>query len=117
MDGSKEWATVDDYRWCISSFILTNFICRNIIVDNSRVGGVRVGPEKLIPLKKGLFKAPKKAAGKHTINHSDLSLGVYEFTATINAETYERLSSTSQRLRPAAWAIVKKGEEKKVTQI
>ena len=48
--------------------------------------------------------------------HSVLA-GVYEFTATINAETYERVWSDTQRLRPAAWAIVKKGEEDKVNRL
>ena len=75
-----------------------------------------MGPEKLIAIKKGLFKAPKKAAGKDISSQGDPSLGVYEFTATINAETYEKKSSTTQSLRPAVWAIVKEGEEKKVTQ-
>ena len=43
------------------------FYFRNIIVDNSRVGvdNARVGPEELIDIKKGFFKVPKKAAGKH----------------------------------------------------
>ena len=40
---------------------------------------------------------------------------MYQFTATINAETYERVTTDTQRLRPAAWAIVKKGEEDKVS--
>ena len=48
--------------------------------------------------------------------HSALA-GVYEFMATINAETYERVWSDTQRLRPAAWAIVKKGEEEKVNRL
>ena len=94
---------------------------RNIIVDNSRVGvdNARVGPEELIDIKKGFFKVPKKAAGKHYSSAVDIRpipicSGVYQFTATINAETYKRQSSETQRLRPAVWAIVKKGEEDKV---
>ena len=36
---------------------------RNVIVDNSRVDKKRVAPNKLIDIKKGLFKVPPKAAG------------------------------------------------------
>ena len=47
------------------------------------------------------------------LQSNTLFLGVYEFTATINAETYDHRSG-GQGLRPASWAIVKDGEEDKV---
>ena len=47
------------------------------------------------------------------LQSNTLFSGVYEFTATINAETYDH-RSTAHGLRPAAWAIVKDGEEDKV---
>ena len=47
------------------------------------------------------------------LQSNTLFSGVYEFTATINAETYDH-RSTAHGLRPAAWAIVKEGEEDKV---
>ena len=47
------------------------------------------------------------------VKSNTLFSGVYEFTATINAETYDHRQG-GQGLRPASWAIVKEGEEDKV---
>ena len=75
------------------------------------------GLKNLLILTMDFSKFPRKQGVSilKAIHFTHLCRGVYQFTATINAETYERVSSTTQRLRPAAWAIVKKGEEDKVS--
>ena len=65
-------------------------------------------------LRKGFSRFPRMPGVRIKKFISPSCQGVYQFTATINAETYERVYSTTQRLRPAAWAIVKKDEEDKV---